>query len=64
MNLRIGNWVLTGAKATALVTFLDESTLTMQPDSDVEVKRADVTEGGSRISVKNNLGTVWARGSD
>ena len=61
MNLGIGDRVLTGAKATALVTFLDGSTLTVQPNSDVEVKRADVTEGGSRISVKINLGTVWAR---
>lgn len=61
MNLGIGDRVLTGAKATALVTFLDGSTLTIQPDSDVEVKRADVTEGGSHISVKINLGTVWAR---
>lgn len=42
MNLRIGDRVLSGAKA--LVTFLDGSTLTVQPDSDVEVKRADVTE--------------------
>jgi len=61
MNLGIGDRVLTGAKATALVTFLDGSTLTVQPKSDVEVKRADVSEGGSRISVKINLGTVWAR---
>jgi hypothetical protein len=61
MNLGIGDRVLTRAKATALVTFLDGSTLTVQPDSDVEVKRADVSESGSRISIKINLGTVWAR---
>jgi hypothetical protein len=61
MNLGIGDRILTGAKATALVTFLDGSTLTIQPDSNVEVKRADVSDGGSRISIQINLGTVWAR---
>lgn len=61
MDLGIGDRIVTGMKATALVTFLDGSTLTVQPKSDVEVKRADVSDRGSRISVKINLGTVWAR---
>ncbi len=61
MNVNVGDRIVTEAKATALVTFLDGSTLTVQPDSDVEVKRADVSEEGSRISIKINLGTVWAR---
>jgi len=61
MNLGIGDRILTGAKATALVTFLDGSTLTVQPNSEVEVKRADVSEEASRISVQIIVGTVWAR---
>lgn len=61
MNLGVGDRVLTGPKATALVTFLDGSTLTVQPDSDVTVKKADVSGKHSTIGIKVNLGTVWAR---
>jgi hypothetical protein len=61
VSLNIGDRILTGTQATALVTFLDGSTLTVQPNSDVEVKRADVSAGSSRISIQINLGTVWAR---
>ena len=39
MNVGIGDRILTSAEATALVTFLDGSTLTVQPDSDVEIKK-------------------------
>lgn len=61
MNLGIGDRILTSAEATALVTFLDGSTLTVQPDSDVEIKRADMNEESRHISILINLGTVWAR---
>ena len=61
VSLNIGDRIVTGTQATALVTFLDGSTLTVQPDSDVEVKRADVSAGNSHISIQINLGTVWAR---
>lgn len=61
MSLNIGDRILTGTQATALVTFLDGSTLTVQPDSDVEVKMADVSDESSHISIQINLGTVWAR---
>jgi hypothetical protein len=61
VSLNIGDRILTGTQATALVTFLDGSTLTVQPNSDVEVKMADVSDGSSRISIQINLGTVWAR---
>jgi hypothetical protein len=62
MSLGIGDRVLTGSDATALVTFLDGSTLTVQPGSDIVVKAADA--GGGRpslINIQINLGTVWAR---
>lgn len=61
MNLAIGDRVVTGPKSTAVITFLDGSTVTVQPDSDVTVKRADITPKKSSISVKINLGIVWAR---
>lgn len=61
MDLGAGDRILTGPKATALVTFLNGSTVTVQPDSDVEVKQVAVDAKRSRISIKINLGTVWAR---
>jgi|GEM_PF-758928 len=61
VSLNIGDRILTGTQATALVTFLDGSTLTVQPNSDVEVKMADVSDRSSRISILINFGTVWAR---
>ncbi len=60
-NLGVGDRILTGPKTTALVTFLDGSTLTVQPESDVTVKKADVSGKKSNIGIKVNLGTVWAR---
>ncbi|MEX0829035.1 MAG: FecR domain-containing protein [Nitrospirales bacterium] len=61
MSLNVHDRIVTGPKAIALVTFLDGSTLTVQPDSDVEVKKAEVSDEGSRISIWIHLGTVWAR---
>lgn len=61
MSVAVGTHVVTGPKATALVTFLDGSTLTVQPDSDVTVKQADLGERKSTVRIKVNLGTVWAR---
>lgn len=61
MAISIGDRVLTGAKATALVTFLDGSTLTVLPDSDVTVKKADIGQKASTVNIHINLGMVWAR---
>lgn len=61
MNLGLGDRVLTGPKSTAVITFLDGSTVTVQPGSDVTVSKADITPKKSSISVKINLGVVWAR---
>lgn len=61
MSLAIGAHVVTGQKSTALVTFLDGSTLTVQPDSDATVKQADLGKNQSTVRIKVNLGTVWAR---
>ena len=61
MTVTVGTRIQTGKKSTALVTFLDGSTLTVQPESDVTVKQADVGKKRSRVTVGVNLGTVWAR---
>lgn len=61
MSVAVGTHVVTGPKSTALVTFLDGSTLTVQPDSHATVRQADVSEKKSTVRIKVNLGTVWAR---
>jgi len=61
MTVAVGTRVQTGKKSTALVTFLDGSTLTVQPESDVTLKQADVGKTRSRVTVGVNVGTVWAR---
>lgn len=61
MTVTVGTRVQTGKKSTALVTFLDGSTLTVQPESDVTVRQADVGKKRSRVTVGVNVGTVWAR---
>ena len=62
MDLAVGDRIVTWPKATALITFLDGSTVTIQPNSDVAVKKADLGVGkSSAISIQINFGTVWAR---
>lgn len=61
MNLATGDRVLTAPKSEALITFLDGSTLTVMPDSDVTVKKAEVGKKTSTISIRINVGKVWAR---
>jgi hypothetical protein len=61
MDLALGDRVVTGPKSAAVITFLDGSTVTVQPDSDVQVKKAEITPKKSTISVKIIVGVVWAR---
>jgi hypothetical protein len=62
ITLNTGDRVLTDPKSTALITFLDGSTVTVQPESDVEVKKVELSGGKfSNIIVRINFGTVWAR---
>jgi hypothetical protein len=61
LTLAVGDRVLTGPGATALITFLDGTTVTVQPGADVAVARADLAKTGSRIGIRINLGAVWAR---
>jgi len=62
MDLADGDRIVTWPKASALITFLDGSTVTVLPNSDVAVKKAEMS-GGKRaaISIQINAGTVWAR---
>ena len=61
LDLAIGDHVITGRNASALVTFRDGSTLTVQPGSDITIRRADLERDRSNIAVRINVGTVWAR---
>lgn len=60
-SLAVGDRVITLPGATALVTFLDGSTLTVQPGSDIEIRAASFEDQRSTIGIQINLGTVWAR---
>lgn len=61
MNLAEGDRVKTGAGGLALITFLDGSTVTVLPQSDVTVKQngGDRSKAGIRMLI--NAGRVWAR---
>jgi hypothetical protein len=61
-DLQVGDRVVTGPAGRALITFLDGSTVTVEPASDVTVRVAEM-EGGdaSRLRVLIMVGTVWAR---
>jgi hypothetical protein len=61
-SLSVGDRILTGAASRALVTFLDGTTVTVEPSSEITVREMEV--GGrerSRIQVLITAGTVWAR---
>jgi len=60
MNLAEGDRVKAGPGGVALITFLNGSTVTVLPDTDVTVKEVGVpTRSGIRILI--NAGRVWAR---
>jgi len=61
-DLAVGDRVVTGTDGRALITFLDGTTVTVEPASDVTVRQAQM-EGrqASRVGVLVTVGTVWAR---
>jgi hypothetical protein len=62
MNLAEGDHVLTGLTGSALITFLDGSTVTVEPGSEVAVRRAQVHgQDGASIRLLIHAGKVWAR---
>ncbi|HEY7205162.1 MAG TPA: hypothetical protein VIA61_12735 [Methylomirabilota bacterium] len=61
-DLQVGDRVLTGPAGRALITFLDGSTVTVEPSSDVTVRVAEMDgQDASRLRVLIMVGTVWAR---
>ncbi len=60
VDLVIGDRVITGENATALITFLDGTTVTVQPESEIAISKAESSNGkNTRVNIL--LGTVWAR---
>ncbi len=62
MNLAAGDRIRTGAGGGALITFLNGSTVTLLPDTEVTVKQ--VPTGGAKaagIRMLIHAGRVWAR---
>jgi hypothetical protein len=61
-SLLVGDRIVTTPGSRALVTFLDGTTVTVEPGSDVTVREMDVSgREPSRIQVFITAGTVWAR---
>lgn len=61
MNLAEGDTVITGPGGVALVTFLDGTTVTVEPGSAVVVRQADARNGESSVRLLILVGKVWAR---
>jgi hypothetical protein len=61
-DLAIGDRVVTGTEGRALITFLDGSTVTVEPASEVTVRQAEMAgRAASRVGLLVTVGTVWAR---
>ena len=61
-SLAVGDRILTGARRPGLVTFLDGTTVTIEPSSEVMVREIEVGDRQrSNIQVLITAGTVWAR---
>jgi FecR protein len=61
MNLVEGDTVQTGPEGFALITFLDGSTVTVEPASEVVVKQVQIRHDESRVRLLILAGKVWAR---
>jgi hypothetical protein len=60
MNLAEGDRIRTGDRGIALITFLDGSTVTLQPGSEVTVQQAS-RRAASGIRLLIHAGRAWAR---
>jgi hypothetical protein len=62
VDLAEGERVVTRASGRALITFLDGTTVTVEPGSDVTVRRIDVQNPqATSIRLLASVGTIWAR---
>ena len=60
-DLAEGDRVVTAPSGRALITFLDGTTVIVEPGSDVTVREAAAGPGPSRVRILILAGTVWAR---
>src|SRR4029450_5042697 len=61
-DLAEGDRVVTAPSGRALITFLDGTTVTVEPGSDITVREAGPGDRGpSRVRILILSGTVWAR---
>jgi hypothetical protein len=61
-DLAEGDRVVTAPSGRALITFLDGTTVTVEPGSDITVREAGPGDrGASRVRILILSGTVWAR---
>jgi hypothetical protein len=62
VDLVEGDRVRTASDSRALITFLDGTTVTVEPGSEVTVRQAQVARGErTHLGVFVSIGTVWAR---
>ena len=60
-DLAAGDRVVTAPDGRALITFLDGTTVIVEPGSDITVREANAGGGPSRVRILILAGTVWAR---
>ena len=61
-SLAVGDRILTGPDGRGLITFLDGTTVTVEPRSEVTVRELEVGDRQrSNIQILITAGTVWAR---
>ena len=61
MNLADGDRIKTGPRSVALITFLNGSTVTVLPDSEVTVRQTSSERGTGAMRLFIHAGRVWAR---
>ncbi|MBE0481377.1 MAG: FecR domain-containing protein [Dehalococcoidia bacterium] len=57
--LRPGSGIRTAGDSHALVTFFDGSTISLEPDTELEIRTSE-SSSGPRISVRQALGRTWS----
>lgn len=63
MTIVTGDRVKTGAKAHALITFFEGSTMEVQPDTEVSIEEISTVDetGSTTIKLKQKVGETWNR---
>ena len=62
MTLTVGTRIRTGADSRAVLTFLEGSTITLEPGTEVDIEQIQIAENQTRsIILKQWLGRTWSR---